>query len=292
MEVAPLASRPLIDGESPIAWLLQRQWGMQALLWAGALVSLFQFGVFRVLLRFVGPVSYSSMALPLSLAVSALEGALFAWAASRFFVEARRTGELELLLTTPCGAREIVSAQWGVLKRRLRWPMLVMLAPALLEAIYAWLPIQPRFPQSSSYMLRVAISRLVGCVEIPVGIAALCWVGLWFGLKAGRQARAIVWTVILVNGLPYLISILCSILFLKLVRLTAGQSSFPIWLMMLLPQAVILVLYFGLIRLARQHLVGESAGAEVMRFDLGQFLSSEVRGAVSRFHKIRHWTQS
>ena len=266
---------------------------MQALLWAGALVSLFQIGVFRVLLRFVGSVSYSSMALPLSLAISALEGALFAWAASRFFVEARRTGELELLLTTPCGAREIVSAQWGVLKRRLRWPILVMLAPALLEAVFAWLSIRPRFPlQSSSYMSRYAISRLIGCVEIPVGIAALCWVGLWFGLKAGRQARAIVWTVTLVNGLPYLISIVGSILFSKLVRWTAGQSSYPIWLMMWLPQTLILVLYFGLIRLARQHLVGESAGAEVMRSDLLHFISSEARGAVSRFHRIRHWTPS
>jgi len=168
-----------------------------------------------------------------------------------------------------------------------------MLAPALLEAVFAWLSIRPGFPlQSSSYMSRYAISRLIGCVEIPFGIAALCWVGLWFGLKAGRQARAIVWTVTPVKGLPYLISILCSILFSKLVRLPAGQSAFPIWLMMLLPQAVTLLLYFGLIRLARQHLVGESAGAEVMRSDLRQFIWSEARGAVSKFHQIRHWTPS
>ena len=59
---------------------------------------------------------------------------MFAWAASRFFVEARRTGELELLLTTPLGAKQIVSTQWEVLKRGLRWPLVVMVAPDILQA--------------------------------------------------------------------------------------------------------------------------------------------------------------
>lgn len=290
MATAPLRPRPLNDGENPITWLLQRQRGIQALLWAGTLVSLSQFAAFRVLVRFMGVSSYVSVAWFLSLATSVFEGALFAWAASRFFVEARRTGELELLLTTPSGAREIVSAQWEVLKRRLRWPMLVMLTPAFLEAGYSLLTMQNGFGPSGSYRLPYAISRLIGCLEVFVGIGTLCWVGMWFGLKAGGQARAIVWAVSLVRGLPYLISILCSISFSIFVRPAVGQSSLPFWMIMLLPQMVILVLYLGLIRLARQRLMGELAGTEVMDFDPRRFITSVAHDTLTAFRKARHWT--
>jgi hypothetical protein len=290
-ETAPLRSQPLDEDANPIAWLLQRQRGIQALLWAGALVGLPLNNVFPVVFRFLGPGLYSSVAWPLSLATKALEGALFAWAASRFFVEARRTGELELLLTTPLGARELVSTQWAVLKRRLRWPMLVLVVPAFLQAGYAFLATQRGFGPGNAYSLPYAISRLIGCVDIFFEVGAICWVGLWFGLKAGGQARAIVWTVSLVRGLPYLIAILWSILFSVLAR-SAGRSSLRIWIMMSLPQVVTLVLYLGLIRLARQRLLGELAGAEVMKFDLRQSISSAAHDAVSSFRKARHWTPS
>jgi ABC-type transport system involved in multi-copper enzyme maturation permease subunit len=295
IETAPLPSRPL-GNENPIAWLLQRQRGIQALIWAGVLVGLSHFVAFRVLLRFLGLSSYPLLSWPLGLATSAFEGALFAWAASRFFVEARRTGELELLLTTPVGAREIVSAQWEILKRRLRWPILVMLAPTLLEAGYLMLRTQGGFGQGNSFILPYTVSSLIGCVEMFFGVGALCWVGLWFGLKAGGQARAIVWTASLVKGLPYLISILCSILFpvlgSALARSAIGWSSFPFWIILSLPQVVTLVLYVGLIKLARQRLVGELVGVEVMKVDLLQFVSSAARDASAAFHKARHWTPS
>jgi ABC-type transport system involved in multi-copper enzyme maturation permease subunit len=291
---AALPSRAFLgDATNPIAWLLQRQVGIQALLWAGALVGLLQFGVWSIMPRFLGLSSYLSVVWPLALATTTLEGALFAWAASRFFVEARRTGELELLLTTPFGAREIVSTQWNVLKRRLRWPMLVMLAPTIVQAAItlAETRTSPSFGPGGSFRIHYVISSLISLVDIFFGVGALCWVGLWFGLKAGGQARAIVWTVSLVRGLPYLIAILLSILFSVLAR-SAGRSSLRIWIMMSLPQVVTLVLYLGLIRLARQRLLGKWAGAEIMKFDLRQFISSAGRDAVSAFRRARHWTPS
>ena len=292
---AALPSRaPLGDDANPIAWLLQRQVGIQALLWAGALVGLFQFGVYSVILRFLGSSSYLSVVWPLSLATTTLEGALFAWAASRFFVEARRTGELELLLTTPFGAREIVSTQWKVLKRRLRWPIVVMLMPTLLQAAntVAVTRTSSSFGPPGSFRLHYVISTLVGSVDTFVGVGALCWVGLWFGLKAGGQARAIVWTVGLVKVLHYLIVILCSILFAMLAKSGLGVRTPPFWIIMSLPQVVTLLLYLGLIRLARQRLLGELAGAEPLKFDLRQSISSAAHDAVSAFRKARHWTPS
>ena len=286
--------RPLGDEANPIAWLLQRQRGIQALLWVGALVGLFQFGALSAMPRFFGMGSYLSVVMPLSLAAVMLEGALFAWAASRFFVEARRTGELELLLTTPCGAREIVSTQWNVLKRRLRWPVLVMLVPPLLQAAVTLttVPASSAFGPGGAFRLHYVISCLFNLVGILFGVGALCWVGLWFGLKARGQARAIVWTVGLVKVLPYLIVMLCWIMFAMLAKAGLGLRSSPYWVIMSLPQVVVLVLYLGLIRLARQRLLGGLAGAEMMKFDLRRFISSGARDVVSSFRKARHWTPS
>jgi hypothetical protein len=285
IEAARPARRPL-DDANPIAWLMQRQRGMRLLLWAGALVGLSQVGAVPVLFRFLRPSSYPSVAWSLSLASAALEGALFAWAASRFFVEARRTGELEVLLTTPCGAREFMSTQWAVLKRRLRWPMLVLLVPWLLESGAGFLA----HPQS--YWLGGAVFRLIRCADIVLGVGALCWLGLWFGLKAGGQGRAIVWTVGLAKGLPFLITILCWFPLAALSGAAFGPRSSLYSITMWLPQIVNLALYLGLIRLARQRLQGELAGAEPMKFDLRQSILCTARDAVAAFRKARHWTPS
>jgi ABC-type transport system involved in multi-copper enzyme maturation permease subunit len=289
-EMAPPLSRPLDEDANPIAWLLQRQRGIQALLWAGALIGLPLNNLFPVVFRFLGTGLYSSVAWPLGLATTALEGAMFAWAASRFFVEARRTGEIELLLTTPFGAREIVSTQWGVLKRRLRWPMLVMLVPVLLSAAIniAAMPTSSSFGPGYSFRLYYAIRSLGILVDIFVGVGALCWVGLWFGLKAGGQARAIIWTISLVKGVPFLISILLSVL----ARLAVSRSPLPFWVMLWLPQVATPVFYLGMIRLARRRLLGELTGAGPMKFDLRQSISSAARDAVAAFRKARHWTPS
>jgi hypothetical protein len=222
----------------------------------------------------------------LSLASAALEGALFAWAASRFFVEARRTGELELLLTTPLGARELVSAQWAVLKHRLRWPMLVLFIPWLL-GVFTGLLAHPQ-----SQWLLGAVFGLIGCGEIFLGVGALCWLGLWFGLKAGGQGRAIVWTISLAKGLPFVITILCWYPLAALSGAVFGWRSSFYSITMWLPQVVTLALYLGLIRLARRRLLGELAGAEPMKFDLRQSISSVAHDASGAFRKARHWTPS
>ena len=55
---------------------------------------------------------------------------LYLWAASqacRFFVEARRSGLLELLLATPLNERQIVAGQWRALLRMFGLPVLLLL---------------------------------------------------------------------------------------------------------------------------------------------------------------------
>jgi hypothetical protein len=291
-EAAPARSRPLDNDANPIAWLLQRQRGTRAILWTAALFGLAYGVVPTAVFRLVRTSSYWTIVMPLELAQSAIEGALFAWAASRFFVEARRTGELELLLTTPFGARQLVSTQWRVLMRLLRWPMMVLLAPALLRTIsalvlnQAWLGPSPSF-----FRLQYAISGLLSCANLFLGIGAFCWLGFWFGLRAGGQARAIAWTVGVVTGLPYLFSMLSWMLFSAMGSLTISwRWSMPYLLLRSLPQVVVLLFYVGLIAVARRHLLRGLADAEATRFDLRYFFSSTVQDVRVVLRKARHWT--
>jgi hypothetical protein len=57
-----------------------------------------------------------------------------------------------------------------------------------------------------------------------------------------------------------------------------------------LPEAVTLVFYLGLIRLARRRLLGELAGAESMKLDVRQSISSAARDAVVALRSPSLWT--
>ena len=65
------------------------------------------------------PLRLVSLWLP-SFAISAIGSALMAWAAEPILSRGRRTAELEVLLTTPVGARTVVADQWKALQRLLR----------------------------------------------------------------------------------------------------------------------------------------------------------------------------
>jgi hypothetical protein len=291
-EAAQSSCEPLGDDTNPIVWLVQRRRGLKGILWAGGLVGLSQYWVIPLLFRLVSSTYSWGVGSPLMLTTTAISGALFAWGASRFFVEARRTGELELLLTTPLGAQQSVTTQWANLKRALRWPVVVMLVPALLQAGFFVFVFgrRPGFPPG--YAVPLAIGQLLGCVDTIFSIGALCWLGMWFGFQAGGQGRAIAWTVALATGVPYLIGILSWLIFIPVIRLPFGRSSAPYWISAWLPQAVDLLVYLGLIQFARRRLLGGLAGAELMKFDLRQSILSVARDAVAAWRKARHWTPS
>src|SRR5437588_8485901 len=112
--------------------------------------------------------------MPFAFLISFAQGALVAWAASRFFVDARRSGELELLLTTPEGARTIVDLQWGRLKQILRSPVAVMLIPVLLQGVAVAL-MSRGYPLGWSRFLS-CIHFVLSAVDTIFGVGALCWV--------------------------------------------------------------------------------------------------------------------
>jgi hypothetical protein len=225
-----------------------------------------------------------------ALAATAVIGSLCAWAASRFFVESRRTGELELLLTTPVGAQTLVTDQWKVLKRVIRWPLVLMLVPEVLIGIYIIL--SPRFGPMGSWRIHYAISVPLYVLNTVLGLAALCWLALWFGLRAGGQARAILWSVAIAKALPYVVSVLFSILGPLLFTPHPAPSSAAYWTIWLVPQGLNIAYSLWLIRLARRRLQGDLTATGPLQLDLRQEFSSKARGAVSAFRLARHWTPS
>jgi hypothetical protein len=271
--------QPIAANQDPVEWLVRRQRGLRAAIWAAALVTAanrltmmvfywFPFGFRGPLLfglRTFGPLPW--------LALDLLCGALFAWAASRFFVEARRTGELELLLTTPLGAEQVVAGQWRALKGLLLAPLLLIVlavaTPALLPVLLQYPAYYYRLDPTWPFYL-VGTSVLSMAYEV-VALAALCWLGLWFGLKSPGQASALLRAVALGQVVPYLANYgglfgvfsLRSVLFGPGGPLPLAYSLVP-WL----PQFLVLLYFISLIRWARRRLRQELSRAGPARFTL------------------------
>jgi hypothetical protein len=284
--------RALSQIPDPVEWLVCRQRGLLPAIWTSALLSaIFQGGMIPLysyawrITGFRTPWFFFSQ-MPL-LAISIITGSLLAWAASRFFVEARRKGELELLVTTPAGAASMVSGQWRALTRMLRWPVAVMVAPLLLRM---WLVLQGPAPYDIT--LYEVWALLLGTATTLLGVAALCWLGMWFGLRARSQAGAIAWSIGLVRGVPHLISIGWSILVLNAIAIFSGASPRPYRFLSWVPTVVILLAYVWLIVWAKRSMAAELTGAEWKRLTLGQFCSTLAKDLAGTIRKVRHWTPS
>ncbi len=250
-----LGSWQPVKGESTaVEWLVYRQSGISAGLWALALLGLgFNGWVTLAFSSASGPPGPFTFVFtwPLGITAGLIGGAVVAWVASRFFVAVRRTGELELFLTTPLGAQTIVSEQWQVLKRLFVWPALVMQAPMLPQLL--GLLGEMRGDAGAGFFL---IGKLLSLGNAFLGAAALCWLGLWFGLRARNQATAIAWAVGLAKGLPGLLAVLASLLTIMLAP--AGRGGVGLWC-----ELITLLFYLWLLNLARTGLTRDLAGAAV-----------------------------
>jgi hypothetical protein len=189
----------------PIRWRVERLGSMEGLLWlAVALSFLAQFGTLGSILNFgAGPADTWGLVSFIGMAVILFSGGLIAWAEARFFQDTRRQQDLELLLTTPLGSRQILDGQWCVLRQALKWPLgvvLVLALPTGISLIYdftngyrreLWLPLQP----------------FLIYLNVVLEAVALCWVGMRFGLRGRNSITAVVGTVGLVQLLPLVLAV-------------------------------------------------------------------------------------
>jgi hypothetical protein len=265
--------RPFFTETDPMEWLAYRQYGVSIRIWATAVLALAFSGL--VFLAYQ-PTSNRRMASswilawPLGAGAALIGGAVVAWLASGFFAVMRRSGELELVLNTPVGANTIVAAQWLVLKRLFFWPVLGLQAALLLPVLGT----QAAMGRSAAlgWTIPNLISLALGFANSALGVRSLCWVGMWFGLKARSQAGAILWTVALAKAIPWLASLLSTlaIQFMILRPISTGPTiswrvsttHLPAFAFLSLPQLAILLYFLWLTRRAQAALPLELAGIE------------------------------
>jgi hypothetical protein len=196
---ATARSLPPEHEANPISWLVHRRREITKTLWAAAILSASYFLLNSFFARVMWPGSTAGWGATLpGLAVSIVIGCLLMWSTGRFFAEARRTGELELLLVTPQGANLVLQDHWRALKRLLIPPLLLMMAPnvAFIPIIW-WNTVGPQWLYGSVYILLV-----IG--NILLSVIAVCWVGMWIGLRARSQLATIIGAACILKLLPFL----------------------------------------------------------------------------------------
>lgn len=252
--------------QQPIQFLTQRQRGLPVAIWAAAWIALIlQFGGLALVpFGFFGFLSVIRW-----LPINIIPAALLAWAMSRFMIDARRNGAWELLVTTPAGAKTIVSGQWNALKQLLWGPLLVMLCPYLVQVLF----VGRRFGAvwTLDQMIRQWAFILFGLANTIFGVAALCWAGLWFGFKARSQTAAIIWSVAIAKAVPFLIHLTSQGLFA--VRFIPTGISSPYDVRWYVPQFLTLLFYVRLMLWVRTRFLGELSGSEPLRFTLLRLVS-------------------
>jgi hypothetical protein len=260
------------DGEGegdPIEWLVCRQPGIRATL-RGAVILAAVYDVFswtlHQVLGFPLPGFLGLILQPIGLAGSLLAEGLWARGAGRFFSEARQSGQLEALLTTPRGARAMLSGQLRGLSRLLRWPVglyaLVALASevsilargpeSLTAAAHFW---SVDVPVTGLFILANAVGRVLTC----------CWLGMWFGILGHTPLATMTRGAGLTTGVPFLFRILVMFGLAGPIAIRFGHDLELLLVVGWCVTLVILLYYVLLIRHARRGLLAELSGNIAVR---------------------------
>ncbi|MBI5383250.1 MAG: hypothetical protein HZA90_01040 [Verrucomicrobia bacterium] len=220
------ARQPLLS-QNPIRWLARRQPGLRPWIWAVAgfvMLGAFAQPLFyffrgtRAPLFGWGLFAYGPLIVHFSVRI------FIAYLACRFFVEARRTGTLELLLCTPLRRADLLRGQRQALRDVLLVPLLIaLLAQPIAAGVTLGL---------NSYSLQMAILLPGRALVLFADAAALTWFGAWAALASRRPGGAVAKTFLLVTVLPW---ILHTALLRTLLVMIGGPGSSWVLLFNLVP---------------------------------------------------------
>jgi len=201
-----ISARTHFADENPVLRLAGTHRRGQVLLWAvfgaAALVTIWTASVWKGVIPegspLVGAILISHLVTKLCIA----------WQASRRLAEDRRSGALEMLLTTPLDTPLLVRGWLIGLKRAFLAPVAFLIGVSLAVLVGGWVWLDDWDGE--------ALGPLV-LFFAPLALAgdayALCWVGLWRGLVARSSARAWVQTLTLVLVFPWIGLSACAAIF-------------------------------------------------------------------------------
>jgi hypothetical protein len=148
---------------------------------------------------------------------------LYLWLASqacRFFIEARRSGLIELLLATPLTVQEIVRGQWRALLRMFGVPVVlllsVQLAGACLLTRASWGQMTVQLGRGMPTLATTLFSAGASVTMTLANLIALSWFGMWMGLTSKNNNLATLKTIVFVQVIPGLAIIFASALSIPL----------------------------------------------------------------------------
>jgi ABC-type transport system involved in multi-copper enzyme maturation permease subunit len=124
------------------------------------------------------------------------------------FAEARSTGAMELLLSTPLHVRQILRGQHLALRELFMGPLLLLLAVELCMVVaQIWL-MTNRGNAGGSVMLVLVLGFCL--VWFVLDLFAVAEVGMWYGLTSQKPTQALTKTVLFVLILPLVFLPCCS----------------------------------------------------------------------------------
>jgi hypothetical protein len=123
-------------------------------------------------------------------------------AASRTLAEDRRTGGLELLLSTPLDEKQIVRGQRLALRRQFAAPVLTLL---LANVIFLIMELQKLAGEDRQAL--VWLHLFVGAFLV-LDMLALSWAGMWLGLISRKPNRAAILAIFKILALPCLLFVI------------------------------------------------------------------------------------
>jgi hypothetical protein len=179
--------------------------------------------------------------------------------AGRFFVEAQRSGLLQLLLATPLTVRQIVQGQWRAFVRMFGVPLMLYLVAQMIGTFMVqrqtwsnFLAATPPAPPAATSTTNTTVATnavlvttttgtrtmvsVGGGVAAPsdlvalavsvmetlpllTGLAALIWFGMWMGLNSKNNSLATLKTILFVQVIPWFVILFASALIVPLVLL-------------------------------------------------------------------------
>ncbi len=230
--------------QDPILWLAMRDRWLPRLVWAITWLTLgllgwgvLQSGDFKVPLT-VGYYSQSLLAL-----------ALYIWIASqagRFFVDAVRTGAMELVLVAPVSPPQIVHSQWTALRRIFLFPALLVFGMKTVGGLVMILEMQKTMAGSSAgpgfNFIHTQIATITAsAVNFVADLLAVAWFGMWMGLTTYKTTMAVLKTFAFVIVLPWLALMFLQAFLMGVLAFTLGpRGIFGGWFGLLPPAVTVL----------------------------------------------------
>lgn len=143
----------------------------------------------------------------------ALHFAINVWVASEAcysFADARSSGAMELLLSTPLTVRQIVLGQQLAIKDFFFRPVVVLLIGEGAIAVVQMVLLAARGEQGAAigvfFMVGITIAWLL------LDLFAVTRVGMWFGMNSASPTQALTKTILYVLVLPMLIAPCCNVI--------------------------------------------------------------------------------